>query len=222
MDNTAAYKALVSRMKGQVEVATHPRYKLPITDHETLTKMLTATYCAEVAKRQMTFVDDEALKDRISRVANWMTGISKPSLIIYGNQVGTGKSTMANAIFQVLNFFHEDKMFLESGVTQTKRVSAMDLIRIHRDKPQGFEQLLVTHRLIIDDVGTEPANVKVYGTESSPLTELLFARYDRRLWTVITSNLSDDDLRNRYGVRVTDRFNELFDKIYFSGYSYRK
>lgn len=209
-------------MKGQVEVATHPRYKLPITDHETLTKMLTATYCAEVAKRQMTFVDDEALKDRISRVANWMTGISKPSLIIYGNQVGTGKSTMANAIFQVLNFFHEDKMFLESGVTQTKRVSAMDLIRIHRDKPQGFEQLLVTHRLIIDDVGTEPANVKVYGTESSPLTELLFARYDRRLWTVITSNLSDDDLRNRYGVRVTDRFNELFDKIYFSGYSYRK
>lgn len=209
-------------MKGQVEVATHPRYKLPITDHETLTKMLTVTYRSEVAKRQMHFVDDEATRDRISRVAKWMTGASKPSLIIYGNQVGTGKSTMANAILQVLTFFHEDGMFCESGVTQTKRVSALDLIRIHRDKPHVYDQLLVAHRLIIDDVGTEPANVKVYGTESSPLTELLFARYDRRLWTVITSNLSDDDLRNRYGIRVTDRFNELFDKIYFSGNSYRK
>lgn len=209
-------------MRGQVEVAIHPRYKLPITDHETLTKMLTATYRAEVAKRQMSFVDDEATKDRISRVAKWMTGISKPSLIIYGNQVGTGKSTMANAILQVLTFFHEDGMFRESGVTQTKRVSAMNLIRIHRDKPQEFGQLLITHRLIIDDVGTEPVNVKVYGTESSPLTELLFARYDSRLWTVITSNLSDDDLRNRYGVRIADRFNELFDRIQFEGSSYRK
>lgn len=209
-------------MKKQVEVAILPRYKLPITDHETLTRMLTATYRAEVAKRKMDFINDDATKDRISRVANWMTGASKPSLIIYGNQVGTGKSTMATAILGVLEFFHEDKMFIEAGVTRTKKISALDLIRIHRDKPQEFDQLLVAHRLIIDDVGTEPANVKVYGTESSPLTELLFARYDRRLWTVITSNLSDDDLRNRYGVRVTDRFNELFDKIYFSGNSYRK
>lgn len=184
--------------------------------------MLTAAYKAEVVKRGMRFVDDEVTRDRIARVANWMRGESKPGLIIYGNKVGTGKTTMSRAIYQVLNFFHDHPMFRDAGVTKTDTITALDLIRLHRDNPNGYEQLMVKHRLIIDDVGTEAASVKVYGTESSPLTELLFARYDRQRWTILTSNLSDNDLQQRYGIRLADRFREMFDRILFDGSSYRK
>lgn len=222
MDNKAAYEALVSRLTSQVEEAIRPRYELPISDRKTITDMLSATYKAEVVKRGMTFVDDEVTRDRISRVANWMRGESKPGLLIYGNKVGTGKTTMSKAIYQVLHFFHDEPMFRDARVTETEVITALDLIRLHRDKPQEYSQLMIKHRLIIDDVGTEAASVKVYGTESSPLTELLFARYDRQLWTILTSNLSDDDLQQRYGIRLADRFREMFDRILFDGNSYRK
>ena len=76
--------------------------------------------------------------------------------------------------------------------------------------------------LCIDDVGTEPASLKVWGNEVSPLVDLLYHRYDRQLFTIITSNLEgDEDIAKRYGVRVADRFVEMFDLIGFDNSSYR-
>ena len=78
-----------------------------------------------------------------------------------------------------------------------------------------------TELLHIDDVGTEPASVKVWGNEVSPLVEILYSRYDNLLYTVITSNLSDEDILPRYGVRIADRFREMFDFLSFDNKSYR-
>ena len=76
--------------------------------------------------------------------------------------------------------------------------------------------------LFIDDLGVEAVNIKVYGNEFSPVTELLYNRYDRNLVTILTSNLSDEQMKDRYGARIDDRLREMFDKIHFQGPSYRK
>ena len=76
--------------------------------------------------------------------------------------------------------------------------------------------------LFIDDMGIEPSTVKSWGNELSPVTELLYFRYDKQLFTLVTSNLNDEQLSKWYGSRILDRFNEMFDRVYFTGKSYRK
>lgn len=49
----------------------------------------------------------------------------------------------------------------------------------------------------------------------------LYYRYDRMLITVLTTNLGDEEICTRYGVRIADRMNETFDAIVFKGTSYR-
>lgn len=96
----------------------------------------------------------------------------------------------------------------------------MDLARDERN--ELLADLKGTELLFIDDVGTEATSVKVWGNEVSPMVELLYQRYDRQLFTVITSNLeSEDDIVNRYGDRINDRFAEMFDYLPFDNQSYR-
>jgi DNA replication protein DnaC len=76
--------------------------------------------------------------------------------------------------------------------------------------------------LFVDDIGTEPASVKSWGNEFSPVTELIYARYDRQLFTIATSNLKDTDFGERYGSRISDRLEEMFERVFYQNKSYRK
>ena len=77
--------------------------------------------------------------------------------------------------------------------------------------------------LFLDDVGVEPPTVKSWGNEYSPVVELLYYRYDLQKFTIITSNLTPDEFRQRYGDRVGDRLLEMFDAIQFTQtLSYRR
>lgn len=78
------------------------------------------------------------------------------------------------------------------------------------------------HYLAIDDLGTEPVTVNLFGNRIMPLTDILLTRYNSMLPTIITTNLSDQALAETYGARIADRLNEVADKIYFSGTSYRR
>ena len=90
------------------------------------------------------------------------------------------------------------------------------------DDPTYFNKLKTQELLFIDDVGTEPASVKSWGNEFSPVTELIYARYDRQLFTIATSNLADEEFGDRYGERIADRMEEMFERLHYSQKSYRK
>ena len=64
--------------------------------------------------------------------------------------------------------------------------------------------------------------MKVWGNEISPFVDTIYYRYDRQLFTIMTSNLNAEDLANKYGERIADRFTEMFDRIPFINHSYRK
>ncbi len=68
-----------------------------------------------------------------------------------------------------------------------------------------------------DDLGTEVTG-KHYGKEKEVMIEVILNRYDNRIafaMTHITTNLSSQQVRERYGIRVFDRMREMFNIIDF-------
>lgn len=75
--------------------------------------------------------------------------------------------------------------------------------------------------LAIDDLGIEERDVHSYGNVMSPIVELLTYRYDKQLFTIISTNLTPPEIRAKYGDRIADRLNEMMVKIVFAAPSYR-
>ena len=91
-----------------------------------------------------------------------------------------------------------------------------------RGKPSRYEEFLRAKILFVEELGAEPERCQSYGTDYTPVQNLISYRYDRKLPTIITTNLADDKILDRYGPRMMDRINEMFSILRFKGDSYRK
>ena len=155
--------------------------------------MLLMCYQHEVRKRRIPFQKDKETLEKIEKAAKWLTGDYKVGLLLYGI-VGSGKSTLGKAICNLIGILHNSSISSErKGVF---RVSALDLAKNVANDPMYFNKL--------------------------KNQELLYARYDRQLFTIATSNLKDSDFGERYGIRIADRMEEMFERIYYQNKSYRK
>lgn len=165
-------------------------------------------------------IQDGTTEERVRKAAKWLSGKHKTGLLIYGAACGTGKTTLANAMCNLVNYLF-DSVYSQDRKT-VYRTSAINLVKMYSDNPEQYKRMVSQELLFVDDLGTEPVNIKIYGNEFSPVTELLYNRYDWQRWTIVTSNLSDEQLKERYGTRIDDRLREMFDRILFQGNSYRK
>ena len=203
----------------QLETTTETRFRIEGYSKETVQEMLLMCYQHEVRKRRIPFQEDKETLEKIEKAAKWLTGDYKVGLLLYGI-VGSGKSTLGKAICNLIGILHNSSISSErKGVF---RVSALDLAKNVANDPMYFNKLKNQELLFIDDIGTEPASVKSWCNEFSPVVELLYARYDRQLFTIATSNLKDSDFGERYGIRIADRMEEMFERIYYQNKSYRK
>lgn len=186
---------------------------------DNLLDMLLITYQSEVEARGLEF-DVEEAKPIISWVTSWLLSPTKKTGLLLQGSVGNGKTTIVKAIQKLIYLVYNGSTIRESK--SLSYVSALELSVIAKNSPEKFEQLKKTELLAIDDVGTEPSVVKNYGNEISPFVEVIYYRYDKQLFTILTSNLNTKDLGDRYGDRVADRFNEMFNKKAFENKSFRK
>lgn len=128
---------------------------------------------------------------------------------------GTGKTTLLRAIMDAFRWW---------GV-EFKKFPASDLPALFLDNVEiTHDQLLCGHWcrfLLLDDVGTEPVDVKSFGNAVQPFVRIVEARYDRRLPLIVTSNLAPADFLNTYGARTFDRMRELCEIVTFDGPSLR-
>lgn len=206
-----------SRSKNDAYLGTTPkRFRITKHDEATVFEMLKISYEGEVKKRRKILISDECTISNLKKAAKWLTGDHKFSLLLYGG-VGNGKSTLSRAICVLFDILSDNKWDSKTA----SRTTALEIAKVAIDDKIEFDRIKNADMLIIDDLGTEPSTIKSFGNEVSPITEVLYNRYDKLLPTIVTSNLNDKEINDRYGVRIADRFEEMFDKIYFSGNSYR-
>jgi DNA replication protein DnaC len=174
---------------------------------------LTMTYKQYIESEGITMIDDVNTTSAIAKSAQWLCGGLKCGLLLYGT-IGSGKTTLARAI-TTTSYVLSNKNILPLNI------NAIDVARCCEADKDTYKQYLQQEMLLIDDMGCEPTSVKSYGTEYTPLIELLYKRLDKRLLTLITTNLSLRLIADTYGLRVWDRMKQMFVGVEFKNKSYR-
>lgn len=141
---------------------------------------------------------------------------------------GNGKTTLVYAFRRVVNYLNRQNHFsflqdeYNSFQVGFKIVHATDIIRTYMEDIKAFDSLVKSSMLAIDDLGTEPLEITQYGNVVTPMVRLLEHRYDNQLFTIVTTNLTGAEIRQKYHARIADRFNEIFHVIIFKQITYRK
>jgi len=163
----------------------------------------------------------------VEAVAKWMVDeTEKPGLLLMG-YYGNGKSTIAKSIKDAvyglamakLSTEQPSKWEMHTAKSIAQMVSMSDTYSCLRTYSAGLAKV---QRLIIDDVGYEPAELKIYGNILTPIEDILARRYDSNKITIVTTNLMWKDIRKKYGDRLYDRLKDYFTEVVFEGESFRK
>jgi len=198
------------------------RSNVPIlrADYNEVLGILRRKYIGIVAERGMD-IDFEAADKDTARAARWLTDTddeghrARPWLFLSGN-VGTGKTTLMKAIARTLT---------ESGMS-ARMFRASDFPVLFLNNVEQTERQIMRGEwcrvLLLDDIGVEATEIKEYGNTIQPFVKIVEERYNRQLPLIVSSNLSGDEFRERYGERTIDRIKEMATGIRYEGKSYRK
>ena len=212
--------------KLQAAKASRERFSIEIPERD-CANALYAAMQAVVAQRGNTLNFDEPTRQHISAAARWLTDpASTPGLLLCG-LCGNGKTTLAQAISLLIGYVTE----AECGYSRKLSVpmyTAKEVCRMcaaserFAEEHAAYAELPKKEMIIIDDLGEEPREVLVYGMVHTPVIDLLSKRYAAQKATIITTNLQTDEIREKYGARIYDRFTETLTPIIFENESYRK
>ncbi len=189
-------------------------------------EFLMLAYAAEVNQRGGLVDNKTAVEAQLKAIAEWLIDPDgKPGLLLYG-EVGTGKTTALYALRRVINAACKaqpgDNTLLGYGSSVIEIVKAKDIVDSALNIPMNYIAMKKADLLAIDELGVENVDVKNYGNASEPIIDLLSYRYDKMKVTAVSSNLTMKQIEERYGLRMADRFNEMFKKVAFIGKSYRQ
>jgi DNA replication protein DnaC len=134
------------------------------------------------------------------------------NLFFYGT-VGTGKSFLSNCVAkELLDKGHSVLYF--SACQLFDQISKYSFDYKEKDElSQIYDDIYNCDLLIIDDLGTELTNNFV----ASQLFSCLNERHIRKHGTIISTNLSLEELRNRYSDRIFSRITSNYQLCKLSG-----
>lgn len=205
---------------------TADRFRFNMSEQSAL-DLLTAHYIFEVEARHNNIRLDENTINNLRKMAHYLTKPNPKFGVMLCGTCGNGKTTLVfalrNTIAYLKNKGHFDKYRSSESPYfdfELRFVDVRDVIEIFKDKPR-YANLRSERLLAIDDLGKEPVEVLDYGNVTNPLTDLLEYRYLYQKFTIITTNLDAKEIREKYGTRVADRFNEMLEVIVFQDISYR-
>lgn len=151
---------------------------------------------------------NEYIKSLVNFSKDYCDKIEKSTygLYFYGNS-GVGKTYFATAMVNYLLDNNKRAMFITA-------TDFFDLINTYsysfsnekKELKEKIDLLKDIDFLVIDDLGSEIS----YKQNNSFLSTVLDSRIDKKLATVITSNLSKYDLADHYDTRISSRINGYF------------
>lgn len=180
-------------------------------------QLLDVAYMARVQARGGKYTRTDNVTESLKAIAQAMTSGKSCGLMLCGT-CGLGKTTAANALHDVIEMIgktYPSELTILAGLMVW---GATDILR----DPEAFERLSKCPLLCIEDLGREAAETVEFGNRTSPIKDLIERRYNGRLFTVITTNLTPGQIAEKYGERISDRFTEMLDKVVFEGDSFRQ
>lgn len=138
-------------------------------------------------------------------IVDWMTDNRGRGLLMTGS-CGLGKSLIGKYILPLL--------IRDSCRKIMKVFNAQEL----NSKP---DEILSYHILYIDDIGTESVS-NIFGNKRVPFMELCDAVEQQGKLLVCSTNLTIEELREKYGERTIDRLKSTTKPVSFIGDSLRK
>ena len=202
------------------------RFRLNMTAQQA-TDLLAAHYASVVDKRHGKLILDENTTNSIISFAEYITQQEPKFGVMLCGTCGNGKTTLVYALQSVINslqytnhfdFIKELDPYYYIGL---RIIDVREIIYAAADQDK-FREFCMASMLAIDDMGKEPVEVMHYGNSINPIIELMEYRYQHQKFTVITTNLTAKDIREKYGTRVADRFNEMLHVIVFQDITYRR
>ena len=150
-----------------------------------------------------------------------LTGETSKFAAVLCGGCGSGKTTLVRALQNLLGYLNIPVPEGHGKIWGLRLCDAKEIAHLARTDHPASLSLMRVPMLAVDDVGIEPLEVMEYGNVVSPMVELLTKRYDGQLFTLLTTNLTPEGIRKRYGDRIADRLNEMAVVIPFKNPSYR-
>ena len=157
--------------------------------------ILLAAYQAEVEYRHRRFIEDKATKTNIERLAAFLIRDDAKFGVMLCGVPGNGKTTLLYAFQSAVNWLNDIGHF-EGKRAGIRIVDAKEVVMLAKDF-EAFRNL------------------------RNPVGDMLEYRYNMQLFTFITTNLTKSQIREKYGNRIADRFNEMLEVIIFKNETYR-
>ena len=127
--------------------------------------------------------------------------------------MGTGKSFLSGCVAkELIDSGHPVIYFSASGLFDLLARAKFDYKSLE-DLRGEYEDLFSCDLLIIDDLGTEYTNNLV----NSELFSLINERHLKHKATIISTNLSLEDFRNRYSDRIFSRITSNYEICKLTG-----
>jgi DNA replication protein DnaC len=140
-------------------------------------------------------------------VAEWLSDNNGRGLLLVGN-CGLGKSLLCRQVIpMIINYYYRKIVHI---------FDATDL-----NKKSMTDKILSSHLTCIDDLGTEN-ELNDFGNRRIVFCELADRAEKDGKMLLITTNLSEEELRQKYGERTIDRLHAITRKIVFRGDSLRR
>lgn len=193
-------------------------FRLPMSVDEA-EQYIRGAFEAQVELRGGAVQYDEMTTSNLRKVAETLAGDSHKFGLLLAGTCGNGKTTTMRAVQSVVQLLNNTR-YRSGERIGNYLVEAKELAGLP-DETGVMKFYKATPLLFLDDLGREPTEVLKYGNVTSPITELLEYRYNQRLTTIVTTNLEPSEIREKYGDRIADRFNEMFVVVRYTGNSYR-
>lgn len=139
-----------------------------------------------------------------NEVAEWLADNKGRGLLCYGN-CGRGKTVICKQIilFLLTHYYH-------------KIMSCYDAQDINKD----IDGIKNKHIICIDDIGVEKESVK-FGEKRMAFPEIVDECEKKGHLLIVTTNLSLNEIAEKYGERTMDRLVAITKRIEFKGKSLR-
>lgn len=191
-------------------------FKLPI-GQAFCQEALSHAFIKSVNDVSIEFISHPGHDALLESVANWLVGQSYKTGLWLCGLGGTGKTTLVSAVQKLVNSLSILDPVLGSPSHTVYAglvvVSARKLCHLYVNEYVTFQRYQRTALLAIDDLGAEAEKTRCYGQECDPIGVILGYRYENRLFTIVTTNLPNDEIRTRYGDRTADRVNQMMQVV---------